>query len=139
MPKANVPQADFQVDHGLVGDAHAGSGRRQVSLLAGELVDALAAEGVQLAPGDFAENITTEGLDTGSLKVGSRLKVGAHVELELTQLGKTCHGRCRIFERLGDCIMPRDGIFARVTRPGRVKVGDAIEVIDDQGRHPDNQ
>ena len=129
-PKTNVPAADLQADHGIVGDAHAGSGHRQISLLAGESIDALRAEGVEIAPGDFAENITTEGLDMRALKVGSKLRVGAHVELELTQLGKTCHGRCQIFERLGDCIMPRDGIFARVASPGRINVGDAIEAIE---------
>ncbi len=129
MPKTNVPQADLQADYGMVGDAHAGSGHRQISLLAGESIDALRAEGVEVAPGDFAENITTEGLDMRTLRVGSRLKVGARVELELTQLGKNCHGRCKIFERLGDCIMPRDGIFAKVTSPGQIKVGDIIEAI----------
>ncbi|MBN1361629.1 MAG: MOSC domain-containing protein [Sedimentisphaerales bacterium] len=131
IPKTNVPQAELQVDHGIPGDAHAGSGLRQVSLLAGESIDSLRAEGVEIAPGDFAENITTEGVDMSTLKVGNRLKVGAEVELELTQLGKTCHGRCKIFERLGDCIMPRQGVFARVASSGRIQVGDAIEVIHD--------
>ncbi len=131
LPKTNVREADLQTDYGIVGDAHAGGGHRQISLLAGESIDVLRARGVRIAPGDFAENITTEGLDMGALKVGGRVRVGAHVELELTQLGKTCHGRCKIFERLGDCIMPREGVFARVVCPGRIQVGDEIEVIDD--------
>jgi MOSC domain-containing protein YiiM len=109
---------------------HAGSGHRQVSLLAGEQIDQLHGGGAQVTPGDFAENITTEGLDLRLLRVGSKLRIGAGVELEITQLGKRCHGRCAIFERLGDCIMPREGAFARVVRPGRIQVGDAI-VIDE--------
>jgi molybdopterin adenylyltransferase len=129
VPKTNVPQAELQADFGIVGDAHAG-GPRQVSLLAGEQIDELRTKAANLAPGDFAENITTQGLDLRLLRLGSRLKIGAAVELEITQLGKRCHGRCAIFERLGDCIMPREGAFARVVRPGLIQVGDAI-VIDD--------
>jgi len=139
MPKTNVSEAHLLADHGIVGDAHAGSGHRQISLLSGESIDALRAGGADIVPGDFAENVTTEGLDMKTLKVGSRLRIGADVELELTQLGKTCHGRCKIFERLGDCIMPRDGVFARVAKPGRIEVGDTIELVDDQGRHTDDQ
>jgi molybdopterin adenylyltransferase len=129
VPKTNVPQAELQADFGIVGDAHAG-GPRQVSLLAGEQIDELREKTADIAPGDFAENITTQGLDLRLLRVGSRLKIGAAVELEITQLGKRCHGRCAIFERLGDCIMPREGAFARVVRPGLIQVGDTI-VIDD--------
>jgi MOSC domain-containing protein YiiM len=129
VPKTNVPQAELRVDFGIVGDAHAG-GARQVSLLAGEQIDELRAKAPNVAPGDFAENITTQGLDLRLLRVGSRLRIGAAVELEITQLGKRCHGRCAIFERLGDCIMPRDGAFARVVRPGLIQVGDAITIDD---------
>ncbi len=139
VPKTNVPQAELRADFGIVGDAHAGSGHRQVSLLAGEEIDALRANGVNVAPGDFAENITTQGLDLRLLKVGVRLRTGRGVELEVTQLGKRCHGRCAIFERLGDCIMPREGAFARVLQPGLIQVGDMIEVIDDSSRHSDGQ
>jgi MOSC domain-containing protein YiiM len=139
VPKTNVLQAELRVDFGIVGDAHAGSGPRQVSLLAGEEIDALRANGVNVAPGDFAENITTQGLDLRLLKVGVRLRTGRGVELEITQLGKRCHGRCAIFERLGDCIMPREGAFARVLQPGLVQVGDVIEVVDDSSRHSDGQ
>lgn len=138
-PKTNVPQVELQVDHGIVGDAHAGSGHRQVSLLAGEEIDALRAKGVSVAPGDFAENITTQDVDLRLLKVGVRLRIGNGVELEITQLGKRCHGRCAIFERLGDCIMPREGAFARVLRAGRIQTGDVIEVCDDSSCHSDDQ
>jgi len=126
MPKHNVPEAELQADFGIVGDAHAGSGHRQVSLLAMESITELREKGADISPGDFAENLTAEGLDLSVLGVGHRLKVGDSVELEVTQLGKRCHGRCRIFEKLGDCIMPRQGVFARVVTGGRVKVGDTV-------------
>jgi len=138
IPKTNVPEAELQADHGMVGDAHAGSEHRQVSLLAGEEIDALREKGVSVAPGDFAENITTQGLDLRRLKVGTRLRIG-DAELEVTQMGKRCHGRCAIFERLGDCIMPREGAFARVVQPGRIQAGDIIEVCDDSSRDRDGQ
>jgi MOSC domain-containing protein YiiM len=130
-PKVNVPAAELQADHGIVGDAHAGPGHRQISLLAVEAIDALCAEGVELSPGDFAENLTVEGLDFSALRVGCRLRVPDGAELTVTQRGKQCHGRCAIFDRIGDCIMPREGVFARVTRSGSIGVGDIIEAIDD--------
>lgn len=130
-PKTNVPHAELKADFGIVGDAHAGGGSRQVSLLAIESSEHLRASGVDVAPGEFAENITTQDLDLGALKIGSRLRIGRDVELEITQRGKRCHGRCAIQKRVGDCIMPRDGVFARVTRSGRIQVGDAMEVLDD--------
>jgi MOSC domain-containing protein YiiM len=129
-PKTGVPEAELKTDFGIVGDAHAGNEHRQISLLAVESTERLLAKDIKLSPGDFAENITTEGLDLRSLKVGSKLKIG-RVELEITQLGKRCHRHCRISDRIGDCIMPREGVFARVTGPGRIKVGDVIEIIDD--------
>ncbi len=125
-PKHNVPEAELRADFGIVGDAHAGSGPRQVSLLAMESIAELRGKGADISPGDFAENITVEGLDLSALAVGHRLRMGDGVELEVTQLGKRCHGRCRIFEKLGDCIMPRQGVFARVVTGGRIKVGDMI-------------
>ena len=130
-PKTNVPEADLKEEFGVVGDAHAGGGHRQVSLLAFESVETLRRRGVEISPGDFAENLTVEGLDLSALRVGSRLRVGDRAELEVTQQGKRCHGRCAIFERLGDCVMPRDGIFARVRRSGHISAGDIIEVVDD--------
>ena len=129
-PKTNVPEAELKPDFGIVGDAHAGNRHRQISLLAVESIAKLLAKDVKVSPGDFAENITTEGFDLRSLKVGSKLRVG-QVELEVTQLGKRCHRHCRIFDRIGGCIMPQEGVFARVTGRGRIKVGDVIEIIDD--------
>ena len=129
--KTNVPEAELKADFGLVGDAHAGDWHRQVSLLAFESIEKMVARGAKVAPGNFAENITTEGIDLLKLSLGSRLRVGDSVELEVTQFGKKCHSRCEIFEQVGDCIMPREGIFAKVASPGRIHVGDVIEVIDD--------
>jgi MOSC domain-containing protein YiiM len=128
--KVNVPGASLQENFGVVGDAHAGSWHRQVSLLAVESIDKMRSMGVEAGPGDFAENITTEGIDLVSLSVGSKLKLGAGSELEITQFGKECHSRCEIFEQVGDCIMPREGVFAKVTKAGTIKVGDVIEVSD---------
>ena len=131
MPKHNVPEAELRVDFGVVGDAHAGSGPRQVSLLDLASIEELRQKGADISPGDFAENLTVEGVDLSILRVGCRLQVGGIVDLEVTQLGKRCHGRCRIFEKLGDCIMPRQGVFARVLTGGRIQVGDAVELMKD--------
>jgi len=133
IPKTNVSEADLEAGLGVVGDAHADGGHRQVSLLAAEEIDRMREMGASVSPGDFAENITTQDLDLRALKVGARLRVGGSAELVVTQLGKQCHGRCAIYERVGDCIMPREGIFARVIASGRIKVGDTIELIIDDG------
>jgi len=138
-PKTNVREADLKADFGIVGDVHAGSWRRQVSLLAVESIGTIAAKGVKITPGDFAENITTEGIDLSGLQTGSKLRLGSSAEIEVTQLGKRCHRRCRIFEQVGDCIMPREGVFAKVTRPGRIEVGDFIELVDDQSSDTNDQ
>ncbi|NQT02003.1 MAG: MOSC domain-containing protein [Planctomycetes bacterium] len=127
--KTNVPTAELQADYGIIGDAHSGNWHRQVSLLGLESIDKMIAKGAEVAPGNFAENITTEGVDLCALEVGSILKLGADVELEITQFGKKCHSGCEIFEQIGDCIMPREGIFARVVKAGSINVGDLIEVI----------
>lgn len=127
--KVNVPEAQLRIDFGIIGDAHAGNWHRQVSLLAAESIDKMVAKGAKVSPGDFAENITTEGIDLLKLSVGGRLKLGEGVELEITQFGKKCHDRCEIFQQVGDCIMPREGIFAKVTKAGRISTGDVIEVI----------
>jgi MOSC domain-containing protein YiiM len=129
--KVNVPRAELKADFGVVGDAHAGKWHRQISLLAVESIEKMIAKGAKVSPGNFAENITTEGIELLKLSLGSKLKLGKSVELEVTQFGKKCHSRCEIFEQVGDCIMPREGIFAKVTAPGKINVGDAIEVIDD--------
>jgi MOSC domain-containing protein YiiM len=134
--KHNVAQAVLMVDHGLAGDAHAEGGHRQVSLLAKESIDKMVALGAKVKPGDFAENLTVEGLEVMYLPVGTRLKVGAEAILEVTQIGKTCHKGCAIREQVGDCVMPREGIFARVLKGGVVKPGDVIEVVNVPGGHP---
>jgi MOSC domain-containing protein YiiM len=137
--KHNVDQARLVVEHGLEGDAHAEGGIRQVSLLAQESIDKMVAAGAKVKPGDFAENLTVEGLEVMSLPVGTRLKVGDTVELEITQIGKTCHKGCAIRELVGDCVMPREGVFARVLEEGLVKPGDVIEVTDVPGGHSDGK
>ena len=129
--KVNVPEAELRADFGIIGDAHSGNWHRQISLLAAESIDKMTAKGAKVSPGDFAENITTEGLNLHELPVGSKLKLGQSVELEITQFGKKCHSRCEIFEQVGDCIMPREGVFARVTKAGPISVGGVIEVIND--------
>jgi|GEM_PF-329127 len=126
--KRSVGSAVLKAEHGLEGDAHAGSGR-QVSLLAEESVDRMRGRGVELAPGDFAENILTRGLDLVNMKVGTRLRIGDSVVLEVTQIGKECHSDCEIRRQVGDCVMPREGVFARVVEGGEVKEGDDLVFI----------
>lgn len=130
--KRNVDRGVLVLGQGLEGDAHAGDWHRQVSLLAIESVDKMRAKGLDVGPGDFAENLTTRGLDLPSLPVGILLAVGGQSPpplLEVTQIGKECHTRCAIFYQAGDCVMPREGIFARVIRGGPVAVGDPIRVL----------
>jgi MOSC domain-containing protein YiiM len=115
--------------HGIEGDAHAGMEIRQVSLLARESIDKIRSLGMEVGPGDFAENLTTSGIILHTLPLGTRLHVGEKVLLELTQIGKVCHDRCAIFKTVGDCVMPREGIFARVITGGAVKEGDAVRIV----------
>jgi len=129
--KTNVPKATLRSNLGIVGDAHAGPWHRQISLLANESIDKMVARGANVRPGNFAENITTQGIDLRRLSIGDRLRLGEHIELEITQFGKKCHRRCEIFEQIGDCIMPREGIFAKITKGGLIHVGDTIGVIND--------
>jgi MOSC domain-containing protein YiiM len=126
--KQNIPCGLFLEDIGLDGDAHAESGIRQVSLLAKESIEKIRAKGLDVQYGDFAENLTTEGIDLPSLPTGARLKVGSNVLLEVTQIGKVCHTRCNIFYTVGDCVMPREGIFAKVLIGGEITVNDRIEI-----------
>lgn len=127
--KVEVPQAEFKVDHGIVGDAHAGDWHRQVSLLGIESVDKMKQLGAEgLENGSFAENITTEGIDLYSLEVGTRFQIGETVQ-ELTQIGKKCHSGCAISVTVGSCIMPKEGIFTKVIKGGVVKKGDEITVL----------
>lgn len=132
--KTPVDGVDLREEHGIVGDAHAGSWHRQVSLLARESIDKMRSLGLDVDSGDFAENITTSGIDLPALPVGSRLRVGGAV-LEVTQIGKECHTRCAIYHQAGDCVMPKEGIFARVVRGGAVHAGEPVEVLagDDIG------
>lgn len=115
-------------DSGLKGDAHAGPGVRQVSLLALESIEKMKKLGLKVGPGDFAENITTSGLDLPKLPVGTILEIGDEVVLEVSQIGKTCHTKCAIFRQVGQCVMPEEGIFARVIKGGKIKAGDKIYV-----------
>jgi cyclic pyranopterin phosphate synthase len=131
-PKTNVPKVELKNDFGIIGDAHAGNWHRQVSLLAAESIEKMLAKGAHVGPGDFAENITTQGIDLCKLRLGSKLKIGRRVELELTQFGKKCHRHCAIFHQVGDCIMPREGVFAKVTQPGWLSIGDIIEISNEQ-------
>ena len=117
--KHPVPRVFLRADHGIVGDAQAGDWHRQVSLLAQEDVDSLRGPGTEIGFGDFAENVTTAGVDLASLPVGTRLHVGPAL-LEITQVGKKCHAGCAISRAAGDCVMPRRGVFARVVRGGEI-------------------
>lgn len=128
--KYNVPAAELKAGFGIEGDAHAGNWHRQVSLLRQESIEKMRAKGADVSAGDFAENITTEGLNLYSLSVGSKLRLGSDAEVEITQFGKECHSGCAIFQQIGDCVMPREGVFAKVIKPGRVKAGDTIEVLN---------
>lgn len=129
--KKPIEQGLFIEEHGLESDAHAGKWHRQVSLLAQESIDKMKKSGVEgLSAGKFAENITTEGLVLYELPVGTRLKVGVTIQ-EVTQIGKECHGGCEIKRLVGDCVMPREGIFTRIIQGGVIKPGDVIEVLSD--------
>ncbi len=125
--KTPVDAIELQVGLGIVGDAHAGAWHRQVSLLPQESLEAMLEKIPGLAPGDFAENIMTSGLDLKALPVGTVLEVG-EAELVITQIGKTCHNDCEIRRLAGDCVMPREGVFCVVTRPGSVRAGDAVRI-----------
>jgi len=129
MKKKNVSSIQLKEDFGIIGDAHAGDGKRQVSLLAKESIDKMKAKGLKVGPGDFAENITTQGLDLLSLTVGDKLKIGQDVLLELSQFGKECHTRCNIYYQAGDCVMPKEGVFAKVIKGGIIEPKDKISVI----------
>jgi len=137
--KDAVQRAVLRENHGVEGDAHAGPWHRQVSLLGRSDIDTIRAKGLELAPGAFGENLVVDGLDLDTLGIGTRLRISVaagappadrdnEAELEITQIGKVCHNRCAIYDRTGDCIMPRAGVFARVSEGGEVKPGMALEV-----------
>ena len=125
--KTPIPQGELHPDHGLVGDAHSGTWHRQLSLLAQESIDKMRDQGLDVKAGDFAENVTTQGLILHTLPVGTIIWLG-EVETEVTQIGKECHSGCAIRKLAGDCVMPREGIFVKVLNPGRVQAGDDVKL-----------
>ncbi|MBP2649717.1 MAG: hypothetical protein H6Q74_542 [Firmicutes bacterium] len=127
--KKNVGASKLLAGQGLEGDAHAGFMHRQVSLLAMESIEKMRKAGLDVGPGDFAENLTTENINLVDLPIGTKLKIGETV-LEVSQIGKECHNRCAIYYQAGDCVMPREGIFAIVLTGGMVTSGDTIEVLE---------
>jgi MOSC domain-containing protein YiiM len=127
--KKPVESGTLVFDRGFDTDAHAGDWHRQVSLLGMESIRKMQEKGLDVGPGDFAENITTEGIDLLALPIGSVLKVGDSALVEISQIGKVCHTKCAIYYQAGDCVMPREGIFAVVREPGEVRVGDRVEVV----------
>ena len=127
--KTPVDEAFVSKDHGLEGDAHAGKWHRQVSFLASESIDQAKAQGLEVTFGDFAENIATTGIDWKSLPLGTRVRLGVSVLVEITQIGKECHNKCAIYYKAGDCIMPREGIFSRVIAGGSVRTGDSLRLL----------
>ena len=127
--KETIAEGILKEAYGLIGDAHADCcTHRQVSLLAIESINKMRSLGFNLGPGDFAENLTTEGIDWVSLPIGTRISIGEGVILELAQIGKKCHSGCAIFQQIGKCIMPKEGVFARVFRGGSVRAGDPIRI-----------
>jgi MOSC domain-containing protein YiiM len=127
--KTPVKEAFISKDHGLQGDAHAGKWHRQVSFLASESIEAARRKGLDVTFGDFAENIATAGIDWKTLPVGTCVRLGNSVLVEITQIGKECHRKCAIYYQAGDCIMPREGVFARVLEEGKIKCGDDIQIV----------
>ena len=127
VPKTDVGSGFLQEGFGLEGDAHGGDWHRQVSLLSIEQIGTMKDKGLDVQPGSFAENLTTQDFDLGSVTVGTRLKVGESALLEVTQIGKECHTRCAIYNKIGECIMPEQGVFATVLKGGIVKSGDPID------------
>ncbi len=135
VPKRPVKEGYLREDWGLLGDAHSGKWHRQVSFLAWERIKSQntcpqieTSELRELRPGDFAENITTQGLDLAQLRVGDRMTIGDKIEVKVTQIGKKCHTRCAIYQKIGKCIMPQEGIFVEVLRGGKIKVGDVMRM-----------
>ena len=127
--KQNVKQAVFKVNHGMVGDAHAGNWHRQVSLLSYDKVQAFRAQGAKVDHGDVGENLVVAGVDFKTLPVGTKLKCN-DVEMEVTQIGKECHTHCEIYKTMGDCIMPREGVFVKILHEGTISVDDDLYVLE---------
>lgn len=130
--KADVKTAHFTADWGIDGDAHAGKWHRQVSLLSAEKIDEFNKRGANVIPGAFGENLVVVGYDFKTLPVGTRFRCG-EVLLELTQIGKECHSHCEIFKKMGECIMPHEGVFTRVFQGGNITVGDELYIVNEAG------
>ena len=128
--KLQVNEAKLQRNHGLEGDAHAGSWHRQVSFLSSENIEKARKAGLDVTFGDFAENIATSGIDWKEVPIGTRVELGESAVVEITQIGKECHNKCAIYYKAGDCIMPREGVFARVLEEGKIRCGDEIDIIE---------
>ena len=128
--KTSVDEAVLVTDHGLKDDAHAGPWHRQVSFLAAESIEKARKDGLDVNFGDFAENIATEGIDWINVSLGTRYRLGGSVVVEITQIGKECHKKCAIFYQAGDCIMPREGVFARIIEGGVIHIGDTITQLN---------
>ncbi len=135
LQKHDVNTAHFSVEWGIDGDAHAGSWHRQVSLLSADKIEAFNKRGANVIPGAFGENLVVEGFDFRALPVGTLLRCG-DVLLEMTQIGKECHSHCEIYKKMGECIMPREGVFARVIEPGSISVGDEMSIEKREGHFP---
>ncbi len=133
--KTEVPEAEIKKEWGICNDAHGGNWHRQISLLSGEKIDEFRSRGADIANGAFGENLIIEGYDLRALPVGTRFRIG-EVLLELTQIGKECHSHCEIYKRMGDCIMPREGVFAVVIEEGHIKKGDPVTVLPASADRP---
>ncbi len=133
--KKNVGASCLLPGLGLKDDAHAAPGNRQVSFLALESIEKMVRLGLKVGPGDFAENVTTQGLNLLALPLGTRFRIGDQTLLEVTQIGKVCHTRCAIYYQAGDCVMPKEGIFGQVLEGGEIKVGDEIHVLGGNSDH----
>ena len=129
--KINIGSARFLEDWGIENDSHAGKWHRQVSLLSHEKIEAFRERGAEVADGAFGENLIVEGIDFRSLPVGTKFRCN-DVVLELTQIGKECHSGCAIFQKMGECIMPREGVFSRVLHGGVISVGDTLEIMEEE-------
>ncbi len=136
--KKDIKRCKLIENHGLEGDAHAGSWHRQISLLSKEARLVMENKGAKLNDGDFGENLLTEGIDFANIKVGNKLRLGKDALVRITQIGKECHDRCNIYYQVGDCIMPREGIFAEVLKGGEIKIDDDIEFLNDKGSSSNN-
>ena len=128
--KKNIPEGTLIENYGFKDDAHSGDWHRQVSLLAMESIEKARNQGVDVKPGDFAENITTSGIDLISLPIGTKLKVGDEILMEVTQIGKECHTKCAIYHQVGDCVMPKEGVFTKILKGGKIKPGDTIYIVE---------